>query len=210
VSETEFQYEDAVHQSETALAGLWLFLASEILFFGGLFLSWVIYRQAHTAGFNEASRESNLLIGSINTVILFTSSALFSAALPAAKKGRNRTVMWLSLLTCAMGIAFIALKLLEWAVDLSKNLFPGPHFALTGMSAGGAQLFYVFYFVATGLHGLHMLIGIGLVGWIAFLARRRGFTSGRATSVEVVGIYWSFVDIIWLILYPLIYLSGRV
>ncbi len=210
MSETEFQYENAVHQSDTAVAGLWLFLASEILFFGGLFLSWVIYRQAHTAGFNAASQETNLLIGSINTVILFTSSAVFSAALPAARKGSNRAVMWLSLLTCAMGIAFIILKLREWGDDFSKDLFPGPHFALSGMSAGGAQLFYVFYFVATGLHGLHMLVGIGLVGWIAFLARREAFSSGHATSVEVVGLYWSFVDIIWLTLYPLIYLSGRV
>lgn len=205
-----FQYESEAHRTDTAIAGFWLFLASEVLFFGGLFLVWTVYRQVHNSGFTQASQHSELLIGSINTVVLFTSSAVFAATLPAGRRGANRAVFWLSVATWVLGFTFLLLKLYEWKEDLDQNLFPGVHFSITGPGSTGAQLFWAFYFVATGLHMVHLLAGLVLVTWIALLARRKRFSAATATPLEVVGLYWAFVDVIWLTLFPLIYLSGRI
>jgi len=210
MSEVTFQYENETHRADTAVAGFWLFLASEMLFFGGLFLVWTVYRQIHNSGFNQASQHANLLIGSINTVILFTSSAVFAAALPAGRRGANRTAFWLCVVTWLLGLAFLLLKLWEWKTDLDAGLFPGPHFSITGPGSAGAPLFWAFYFVATGLHGIHLLVGLGLVAWIALMAYRKQLSASNATSLEVVSLYWAFVDVIWLMLYPMIYLSGHV
>ena len=205
----EFQYADMRHQSETAISGMWLFLATELLFFGGLFFLYAIYRHQYPAGTAEASRHAELTIGTINTVLLLTSSAVFSYGLGCAKQGRNRALFWACIVTALIGCAFLGLKIYEWSDDFDKHLFPGPGFAITGPGSDGAQLFWCFYFLATGLHGVHMMVGIGLVGWIAWRARRATFSSSYAVPVEVVGLYWSFVDMVWLVLYPAIYLSGR-
>lgn len=205
-----FQYESEAHRTDTAVAGLWLFLASEVLFFGGLLFVWTVYRQVHNSGFNQASQASELLIGSVNTMILFTASATFAAALPAGRRGANRTVFWLAVVTWVLGLAFVLLKLYEWKLDVDEGLFPGPSFAIIGPGSDGAQLFWAFYFVATGLHLVHLLAGLAMVAWIAMLARRKTFSAQKSTPLEVVGLYWAFVDVIWLTLYPLIYLSGRV
>ncbi len=108
-----------------------------------------------------------------------------------------------------LGAIFLGLKGYEWKLDFDKSLFPGPDFSIAGPDRGGAQLFWSFYFVATGLHGIHMIIGIGLVGWIAWSAHRSRFSPGYHTPVEAVGLYWSFVDMVWLSLYPMIYLVHR-
>jgi cytochrome c oxidase subunit III len=206
----EFQYESPTHEAETAISGMWLFLATEILFFGGLFLVWMVYRHAHPAGFALAAEHTEITIGSINTVLLVTSSFAFSLGLYHAEQGDNRRVMQAALVTAAIGIAFLLLKAWEWHDDFDEHLFPGRDFALNGHAdAGGAKLFYVFYFIGTGLHGVHMLVGIALVLLVAWRARRGAYSRSHHTGVEVVGLYWSFVDLIWMILYPLIYLAGR-
>ena len=206
----EFQYAGMEHQSDTALSGMWLFLVTELLFFGGLFFLYLIYRSANPAGVAEASRHAELLIGTINTALLLSSSAIFSHGLACAEQGRNSALFWACVLTALIGIAFLALKGYEWHDDLDKHLFPGPGFSITGPNAGTAQLFWCFYFVATGLHGLHLIIGIGLVAWIAWSARSGRYSPGYFTPVEAVGLYWSFVDMVWLVLYPTIYLAGRI
>ncbi len=206
---TEFQYANMDHQSVTAMAGMWLFLATEMLFFGGLFLLYVIYRSSHVAGVAAGSRESELVIGTINTVLLTTSSAVFSFGHGAIKLGGNRKLFWSCIVTLLLGVAFLGLKILEWSDDLDKHLFPGSHFAIQGAHADGAQLFWSFYWVATGLHGAHLIGGLVLVSWIAVRARRRHFSIGYNTPVAVVGLYWTFVDVVWVILYPLIYLVDR-
>ena len=206
----EFQYESPTHQAETAISGMWLFLATEVLFFGGLFLVWMVYRHSHPVGFALATAHTEITIGSINTAILVTSSFIFAVALSFAEKGDNRRVLQLALLTAACGLAFLLLKGWEWHDDFDQHLFPGPDFALAGgPDAGGARLFYVFYFIGTGLHGVHMLGGLTLVLLVAWRARKGEYTHAHHTGVEVVGLYWSFVDIIWMVLYPLIYLAGR-
>jgi cytochrome c oxidase subunit 3 len=202
----EYQYAGMRHQTETAVTGMWLFLATEVLFFGGLFLLYLVYRQFHSVGFAKASQHAQLAIGTINTVLLLTSSAVFAYGAGRARVGDNRMLLRAALMTAALGIAFLLLKGYEWKLDLDDGLFPGPRFSITGNDAAGAQLFWCFYFVATGLHGIHMIVGVALVTWITWTARRRLFSPGYYGPVEVVGLYWSFVDMVWLCLYPMIYL----
>jgi cytochrome c oxidase subunit 3 len=206
---TEFQYAGMAHQADTALAGMWLFLATELLFFGGLFFIYAAYRLHHPLGTARASHEAELAIGTVNTVLLLTSSAVFAWGLGRARVGRNVALFWASLITGGLGILFLSLKAYEWLLDFGNHMFPGPNFGMSGPDMGGAELFWCFYFVATGLHGLHMIVGVGLVGWIAWAARRERFGPSYFTPVEVVGLYWSFVDMVWLVLYPTIYLAGR-
>ncbi len=206
----EFQYADMEHQSQTALSGMWLFLATELLFFGGLLFLYAIYRHQYPAGTAEASRHTELAVGTVNTVLLLTSSAVFSYGSDCAQRGRNRALFWACLATALIGCAFLGLKGYEWSDDLDKHLFPGPDFSITGPGSQGAGLFWCFYWIATVLHGVHMAVGIGLVGWIAWGARQARFSARHVTPVEIVGLYWSFVDMVWLVLYPAIYLAGRI
>jgi cytochrome c oxidase subunit 3 len=203
------QYETAAHQADTALVGMWLFLATEVLFFGGLFLTFLVCRHQHPGGFALAARHTELVIGAVNTALLFTSSAACNAGLLLIRRGSRRGLLVALAVTAALGVAFLALKGLEWHDDFGRHLFPGPGFGLSGADAGGAQLFFAFYFIATGIHGVHLLVGLGLLGWLAVRARAGAFDRGWMTPVEVVGLYWSFVDMVWLVLFPLIYLLGR-
>jgi cytochrome c oxidase subunit 3 len=204
-----FQYGDAGHQSETAMSGMWLFLAQEILFFGALIFAWVYSRYQHPEGFHLATDHANLLIGSINTVLLVSSSFAFTAGLVFIEHGEARRLVQCCFATVALGLGFLVCKGLEWKGDIDEGLVPGAGFSLQGPHAGGAQIFWCIYWIATVLHAVHMVIGIGLVLWIAWRARRGDFDRSWSTPVEVVGLYWSFVDIVWLTLYPLIYLAAR-
>jgi cytochrome c oxidase subunit 3 len=205
----EFQYHDPRHQSQTALSGMWLFLATEVLFFGGLVFVWLIYHRMHPAGFKAAAEHSNLLIGSINTAVLVTSSAVFTWGVDASKLERNDKILRACAITVLLGLTFLALKGYEWYDDFNQHLVPGAGFGIAGPDRGGAQIFYVIYYIATVLHALHMAIGVGLVSWIGWNARRGAYSREWHTPVQVVGLYWSFVDIVWLTFYPLIYVIGR-
>jgi cytochrome c oxidase subunit III len=206
-----FQYASARDQSQTAVAGMWLFLATEVLFFGGLILSWIYSRHWNQTGFDAGARETELWIGTLNTAILVTSSFAYATGLAFIRAGNIRRLIQCLAVTLALGLAFLALKFgLEWGDDFAKHLFPSaPDFKITGSDQGGARLFFVFYFISTALHGVHMIVGVALVAWIILRARRGAFTPAYYTPVHVVGLYWSFVDIVWLTLYPLIYLIGR-
>jgi cytochrome c oxidase subunit 3 len=205
-----FQYSSARHQSETAISGMWLFLASEMLFFGALFLSWIFCRHWQQAGFDVGARQTEFVLGTINSVILVTSSVTYTAGTLCIEAGNSRGLIRFCALTGLLGLAFLAVKFgIEWHEDFAKHLLPGDAFAVHGSARAGAQLFFVFYFISTGLHGLHMLIGLGLLAWIIRRAGRGDFSAGYWTPVAVVGLYWSFVDMVWIVLYPLIYLIGR-
>lgn len=206
----EFQYSSARHQAETAISGMWLFLATEVLFFGALFLTWIYSRHGNQAGFDAGAQQTELAIGTINTLILIASSFVYSAGIVFIEAGSSRKLIQCCAIAWLLGFAFLILKFgIEWRDDFSKHLFPGSGFALQGPLSGGAQIFFVFYFLGTALHGLHMVGGLVLVGWIILRARRGEFSSAFYTPVIVVGLYWSFVDMVWIMLYPLIYLVGR-
>jgi len=195
------------HDPERASLGMWVFLASEVLFFGGLMLAYSYGRSHWPAGFALASGQTHVVIGTVNTALLLTSSALVALAVACAELGERRP--WISLLlaaSCALGIAFLALKGVEYAQEWREHLVPGAGFRLHGTQ--GAELFFVLYFLITGLHAVHLAIGIGVLGVFAW-GTRRARPWASAGRVEAAGLYWHFVDIVWIFLYPLIYLGGR-
>jgi len=198
---------DRAARDATALLGMWVFLASELLFFGGLFLAW-FYGHAHwPQGFAAAGRHTDVGLGTLNTALLLSSSALVALAVDGAARTPRRA--WPAALLAAaalLGAVFLAIKGVEYRQDWHEGLFPGPRFALAGQP--GAALFFMLYTVMTALHALHLLIGVGLLATFAWgRARRADWAPQR--RLAVVGLYWHFVDIVWIFLYPLLYLDGR-
>lgn len=206
-----FQYRSRADQHDAALAGMWLFLATEVLFFGGLLLCFIVGRHDNPLGYDAGARETKLWIGTLNTGLLITSSLSYAAGVLFIRAGNAQRLVQCCLLALLLGGGFLAFKFgLEWPDDFAEQLFPAAaHFKIGGAAEDGARLFFVFYFVSTGLHGLHMLVGVGLLVWIVRRALRNEFSARYHTPVVAVGLYWAFVDIVWLTLYPLIYLVGR-
>jgi cytochrome c oxidase subunit 3 len=201
------QFDSPQQQQEASRLGMWAFLATEIMFFGGLFVGYIVYRHAFPHAFAAASRHTNLLFGTINTAILLTSSLSMALAVHAAERGETKRLVRNILLTVLLAIGFLGVKALEYTEDFREHLVPGPNFSLHGGTGG--ELFFYFYWAMTGLHALHVLIGIGLLSTIAVMAARGRFSAQYHNPVEVAGLYWHFVDIVWIYLYPLLYLIGR-
>lgn len=203
-----FQFASAQHQRETAIAGMWAFLATEALFFGPLFLAFGFSRYLNQPGFDAGASQTNLFIGTLNTALLVSSSLAYAIGALGMEQARGRLAAMFLAIAWLLGLSFLLLKFgVEWREDFLRGFFPGAGFSITGPSQGGAELFFTFYFVSTAIHGLHLFAGLLLLGWIV-LSKAFAREEGR-TSVLVVGLYWSFVDLIWLLLYPLIYLVGR-
>ncbi len=201
------QFDDREQQKDASTLGMWVFLATEVLFFGGMFMGYIVYRWLYPEAFALASQKMDLALGTINTAVLLTSSltmalAVRSAQVGAAKKG---TVLLL-LVTMVLGIVFLAIKGVEYYHKFVEHLVPGPQFEFEPAHATAAQIFFVLYFLLTGIHALHLIIGIGLTGAIAFMAGRGRFSAEYYSPVEISGLYWHFVDIIWIFLFPLLYL----
>ena len=213
----EEQYPSLEHQQETASLGMWLFLATEVLFFGTLFLGVAVYRHAYPVEFEKASERLNWLIGGVNTIVLLTSSLTMALAVHASARGHRRPLMgWLAL-TAALGCVFLVLKGLEYYLDYRENLIPGWRFdegewvrrdGLRPDQVAHVKLFLMFYWVMTGLHGLHVIIGIAVVLTMLALAWRGTFTQEYHSPVEVTGLYWHFIDVVWIFLLPTLYLLG--
>jgi cytochrome c oxidase subunit III len=193
-------------QREGATFGIWVFLASEALFFGSLLLLYSIDRISHPQAFIMAGRETDIWYGTINTAVLMTSSLTMAVAAQAAEADMRRLAIWCLAATAAFGMIFLVLKGFEYAEDLRKNLWPGPNFAL---KAPAAQLFFALYWILTGIHAVHLTIGLGLIGRLVVMGARRRIQLRENPQVEVTALYWHLVDVIWIILYPLIYLMGR-
>ena len=201
------QFEDAEQQSAAAHLGMWTFIATEVLFFGGLFLAYTVYRHFYFDAFAAGSKHTDAVYGTINSVILLTSSFTMALAVQFAKIGRAKLIVRFLLLTVFLGAMFLAVKGFEYHEDIVKHLVPGPNFdpSLPLQS----QIFFWFYWIMTGLHAVHILIGLGVLSAMAFLARREKFSAQYHSPVEITGLYWHFVDIVWLFLYPLLYLVQR-
>jgi cytochrome c oxidase subunit 3 len=203
------QYATLAQQGETAQLGMWVFIATETLFFGALIFTYFIYRIAYPKEFAYAARETVLWCGTLNIGLLLTSSLTMVLAIEAAAAGQRRALQnWLQA-TAFLGIAFVCVKGYEWYLDYQDQVVPALNFILKPHQAPPAELFWVFYFVATPLHTLHLLIGIGLIFYMLWLVRRGDLSPGYHAPIEVVGLYWSFVDTVWIFLYPAIYLVGR-
>jgi cytochrome c oxidase subunit 3 len=193
-------------QREAATFGIWVFLASETLFFGALLLLYTVDRISHPAGFLTAGRETDIWYGTVNTAVLMTSSLTMAVAAQAAEAEMRRLALWCLSATVAFGVAFLVLKGFEYAEDFDKNLWPGPDFVLQG---AGARLFFGLYWTLTGVHAIHLSIGLGLICRLILMGGSGRLVLRGNPQVEVTALYWHLVDVIWIILYPLIYLMGR-
>lgn len=196
---------DLDRQREGVAVGIWLFIASEVLFFGALFLGYAVYRTSYPEAFRIAGAETAVFYGGVNLLLLLTSSAAMTIAVDASRLERRRTTMVCLGLTMLLGAAFLLFKGLEYSDDIAKGLFPGPHFPLQPPQT---QLFWALYWVMTGVHALHLAIGIGIVGVLAFMLWRR-LLPIETPAMLGVATYWHFVDTVWIILFPLLYLVGR-
>lgn len=201
------QFKDAGQQRESVLLGMWIFLATEIMFFGGIFAAYTAYRFQYGAGFAAASHHLNLLLGGINTVVLLTSSLTMTLAVRAAQVGRKPAqITGLLLLTMLLGCVFLGVKAVEYHDKFVHHLVPGANFMWEGPLTRQAEMFYYLYFAMTGLHAVHMVAGLGVLLVVAVLAARGRFTPQYNSPIETTGLYWHFVDIIWTFLFPLLYL----
>jgi cytochrome c oxidase subunit 3 len=195
-------------EHEAAEFGMWLFLITELMLFGGLFLGYIFYRTVYSAGFAEGSRHLELSYGGPNTVILIVSSLSMVLAVRSAQLGAQRRLVTYLLITAALGIIFMAVKGAEYYKHFVDGTVPILAWNYTGPYPSQVQLFFFAYFALTGLHSLHLTIGIVLVLITAFMARRGAFLGRRHIPVEMIGLYWHFVDMVWIFLLPLLYLFG--
>ena len=196
-------------QREAASLGMWVFIAQEIMFFGGLFLAYTVYRWRYPDLFAMGSNELDLRLGLFNTVVLIGSSLTMALSVRFAQLGKAKALVGGLLATIGLGTLFLVVKAFEYHHKWVHHLIPGPSFHVEWGDPMKAQLFFVLYFCMTGLHALHMIVGIGLLGWLVHPASKGRFTADNHNWVEGVGLYWHFVDIIWIFLFPLLYLIGR-
>jgi cytochrome c oxidase subunit 3 len=212
------QFDTLEQQHETNALGMWMFLATEVLFFGGLFTAYIVLRWKYPAAFLIGSRELNVTLGALNTVVLLASSLTVVLAVQAAQSGSRLLTAWLGA-TMALGVIFLGIKAVEWSADYREGLIPGinwdsgpdtvwahPGHGLLPVPPREGQLFFLIYFCMTGLHALHMIVGLGVFGVLLYHAARNRYTPNYYTPIEVGGLYWHFVDIVWIFLFPLLYL----
>ena len=207
------QFDTAAQQKDASTLGMWIFLITEIMFFGGMFLCYTVYRSSYPVVFAEASRSLNVYLGAANTVVLLCSSLTMVLAVRAAQLGKRTAIVTYLILTLALGTAFLVVKAFEWHEKFVEHHIPGAHFHLEGLAPelqGQAQIFFSLYFAMTGLHALHMVIGAGIMIALTIWAYKGRYSSDYYTPVDVGGLYWHFVDVIWIFLFPLLYLIDRV
>lgn len=203
------QFVDLDQQQDAASLSIWTFLATEILFFGGLIALYCVYRTMHPDAFAAAARHTQIAIGTGNTAIMLASSFLVAWAVWCVRLNQARVAAFLLWGAVALGVLFLGLKGAEYTIEYHEHLVPGLNFAVSGADAGAQQLFFAFYFVATGLHGVHVAIGIVALIVIGRRSRARAYSAQYHAPATVVGLYWHFVDVVWIILFALIYLPGR-
>lgn len=207
----EHHFDSLEQQYTSANLGMWLFLASEVMFFGGLFAAYAVYRWLYTDAWVEGSRHLDVVLGTINTCVLLTSSLTVALSVYQAQMGRRKQLLWMLIATMVLGTVFLGIKFYEYHHKWEEYLIPGPSFQLLhpfneAVDPRQVRIFYSIYFAMTGLHSVHMIIGLGLYTWLVVRTRRGDFSPEYHNPVEIVGLYWHFVDIVWVFLFPLLYL----
>ena len=205
----QHHFQTMQQQQEAATLGMWIFLVTEVMFFGGLLMAYLLYRVWYPLAWAEGSLELDIRLGAFNTVVLIGSSLTMALAVRAAQTGAQKaTVRWL-LITMVLGVTFLVVKFFEYREKWHLNHIPGPNFQFEGPHAAQVEIFLSLYFGLTGLHALHMVIGASLLAVITWMAHRGRFSPEWYTPVELSGLYWHFVDIVWIFLFPLLYLVDR-
>jgi len=207
-------FEDLEQQHDANTLGMWMFLATEVLFFGGLLTGYTVYRYQYASEFTLASEHLKESLGAINTAVLICSSLTMALAVHAAQTGKRAALLWFLTLTMLLGATFLGIKASEYTIEYRERLVPQVNFTIDEWAgetsvpprAQPVELFFVFYFVLTGLHALHMLVGLGVLAVLLFRSRTGRYSAGYYTPIELAGLYWHFVDIVWIFLFPLLYL----
>ena len=202
-------FTDLKQQHESATLGMWGFLVTEILFFGGLITAYILFRGLYPEVWEIASHELDWKLGGVNTLVLLVSSLTMAFAVYAAHEGDQKGTFRYLLLTMFFGAIFLVVKYFEYSSKVEHHLIPGTDsftFNQPGIDAAQAQIFFILYFAMTGVHAVHMIVGIGFVAWIARNVKKGMYTKDYYAPVEMTGLYWHFVDIVWIFLYPLLYL----
>jgi cytochrome c oxidase subunit 3 len=206
-------FDNLEQQREAGTLGMWVFLITEVMFFGGLFTAYTIYRIWHPIAFAEASNYLDITLGAFNTAVLICSSLTMALAVYNSQVGNRRRLVFFLILTILLGLTFIAVKGVEYNHKYEETFVPGPSFNEKGLIPAaevvGASVYFSLYFAMTGLHALHMIVGVAVVSVITVMAWRGKFSPDYHAPVELTGLYWHFVDIVWIFLFPLLYLIGR-
>lgn len=205
-SHLQHHFADSEQQQESAKLGMWIFLLTEILLFGGLFCFYAIYRSWNPDMFYAAHEQLNITLGAINTVVLITSSVTMALAIRSMQLDRKRAALINLFSTLALASVFLIIKYFEYAHKFELGQLPGKFYTFEGIAGNNPHVFFSVYFMMTGLHGLHVLIGMGVIGWIAYRTSKGHFSGAYYTPIEMTGLYWHLVDLIWIFLFPLLYL----
>lgn len=195
-------------QRESAKLGMWIFLLTEILLFGGLFTAYAIYRAWNPDMFYNAHKHLNIILGSVNTIVLISSSLTMAIAIRSTQLGNGkRTLIFLSV-TLFFAAVFLVIKYFEYHHKFELGQLPGKYYTYTGIEGNNPHIFFSIYFMMTGLHGIHVIVGMGLITWMIRKTFKNTFSAEYYTPLEMTGLYWHLVDIIWIFLFPLLYLVG--
>ncbi|APW64266.1 cytochrome c oxidase subunit 3 family protein [Paludisphaera borealis] len=216
-------FDDLEQQHNASNLGMWFFLATEVMFFSGLIAAYTVYRALSPEAFHLASRHMNRVLGFVNTLVLLSSSLTMAMAVRESQLGNKKRVVWFLVATAVLGVGFLGIKAVEYSIEIHHHLLPGAHFQIPsedltemkevsstpeelGLLKGRFQMMFVLYFFLTGVHAFHMIVGIVIVLIMANLMRIGWFSGHGTTQIEVTGLYWHFVDVVWVFLYPLLYL----
>lgn len=205
-SHVAHHFVDSDQQFDSSKFGMWLFLVTEILFFGGLFVAYIIYRAWNPDLFLLAAQELDTVMGGINTLVLIGSSLTMALAIRAAQVNQQRQISIYLLITIGLALTFMIIKYFEYTHKFELGIFPGEYYTYEGIEHAKASIFFSIYYMMTGLHGIHVIIGIGLMVYLLVKVRQNTYNSEYYTPIEITGLYWHLVDIIWIFLFPLLYL----
>ena len=201
-------FDSLEQQREASTFGMWVFLVTEIMFFGGLFTAYTIYRMQYQAAFAAASNSLVTWAGAVNTVVLICSSLTMAMAVRSAQVNKSKAIVLFLLLTILLGGVFLGIKAFEYTTEWREHHFPGPGFHFEGPDPQHSEMFFSIYFCMTGLHALHMIIGMSILTGLLIPSWKGRFNSQYHNLLECTGLYWHFVDIVWIFLLPLLYLFG--
>jgi cytochrome c oxidase subunit 3 len=204
----EHHFYDSDQQRDSAKMGMWLFLLTEILLFGGLFVAYTVYRSWNPDMFYNAHKFLDLPMGTLNTIVLITSSLTMALAIRSIQLNDRKKTIYLLSITLALAAAFLVVKYFEYSHKIHLGQLPGKYYTFTGVEGTNPHVFFSIYFAMTGLHGLHVLAGMGAITWVLVKTIRNRFSAEYYTPVELTGLYWHLVDLVWIYLFPLLYLIG--
>jgi cytochrome c oxidase subunit 3 len=207
-SPLQHHFADMEQQRESAKLGMWLFLLTEVLLFGGLFCAYAIYRAWHPEMFSNAHTLLNVWLGGTNTVVLITSSVTMALAIRSLQLNQKKQAIWFIYSTIALAAVFMVIKYFEYSHKIHLGQLPGKYYTFQGLEGTNPHIFFSVYFMMTGLHGFHVLCGMVVMFWLIKRIKANEFNSEYYTPVEMTGLYWHLVDLIWIFLFPLFYLIG--